>query len=141
MHFEVFNTSSISSIENVEERNTTGDTPLLSLTQELLRQIALAISEDNIYFAIDEYIGNVDTLIHKKVNLDIQDKHFRTPLILLAKNRYTLKAIRFLCEAGASTFYISGAGWDAIDEALYYGNMEIVRYLREVVANLVIPTA
>jgi glycosyltransferase involved in cell wall biosynthesis len=43
----------------------------------------------------------------------------------------SLKAIRFLCEAGASTFYISGAGWDALDEALYYGNMEIVRYLRE----------
>jgi ankyrin repeat protein len=70
-------------------------------------------------------------LIHKKVNLNVQDKHFRTPLILLSKNSDTLKAIRFLCEAGASTFYISGAGWDAIDEALYYGNMETVRYLKE----------
>ncbi len=128
MHFSSFD---MASVENIEQRNQNGDTFLLSLTQELLRQISLTADRNNIYFLIDEYIGNVDTLIHKKVNLDAQDKHFRTPLILLAKNEYTLKAIRFLCEAGASTFYISGGGWDALDEAHYYGNMEIARYLRE----------
>jgi len=128
MHFEVFKMPNISTLDNIEQRNQNGDTLLLTMTQELLRQLSL---EGETTVLIDEYIGNVDALIHKKVNLNIQDRHFRTPLILLAKNPDTLKAIRFLCEAGASTFYISGAGWDALDEALYYGNMEIARYLRE----------
>jgi ankyrin repeat protein len=131
MYFSAFDMPAISTVKDIELRNSSGDTPLLALTQELLRQVSLITDESNIYFLIDEYIANVDELIYKKANINVQDRHFRTPLILLAKSSYTLKAIRFLCEAGASTFYISGGGWDAIDEALYYGNMATVRYLRE----------
>lgn len=130
---ELCSTMYISDIEMVtetEKRNENGDTPLLQCVKEYLRQVHLTTDDFDTDLA-DSIIEMLDILVHKKANLNAQDRHFKTALILLASSPSTLKVVRYLVEAGASTLYISGGGFDCIDEAVYYGNMEVARYLQE----------
>ena len=131
MHFCIFDTPEPSTLLETEVRNGNGDTVLLQIVREYLRQIALLTDESAFVDATDSLIEYLDVLVHKNANLNAQDRSFRTALILLASSPHSLKAIRYLVEAGASTLYISGGGWDAIDDATYYGNLEVARYLKD----------
>jgi ankyrin repeat protein len=130
MHFCIFDIPSIKTLDNTESRNEIGDSVLLQIVREYLRQISLIADEDAFTDATDSLIEYLDILVHKGANLNAQDRNFKTALILLASSQYSLKAIRYLVEAGASTLYISGGGWDAIDDATYHGNLEVARYLK-----------
>jgi hypothetical protein len=130
MHFSAFDVPNVNELANVEARNKEGNTPLLQVVKEYLRATALT-SKDSMLDLTDSLIEHLDILVHRGANLNSQDRSFKTALILLASSPHSLKAIRFLVEAGASTLYISGGGWDAIDDAIHYGNMETARYLRE----------
>jgi ankyrin repeat protein len=136
MHFSIFEVPDVSELSNVEARNQDGDTPLLQVVKEYLRAMALTdADEDNTVRTIDgltdTLVERLDVLVHKNANLNAQDRSFKTALILLASSPHSLKAIRYLVEAGASTIYISGGGWDCIDDAIHYGNMATAAYLRE----------
>lgn len=123
----------VEAVVNTETRDENGDTPLLQCIKQYLKQTALmSVNPDFEDFDLsDHLIEMLDVLVHKRANLNAQDKHFRTGLMLLASSPFAMKVIRYLINAGASTFYISGGGYDCIDEAVYHGNLEIARYLKE----------
>jgi ankyrin repeat protein len=130
MHFSIFDTPDLISLSNTEMRGQDGDTPLLRVVKEYLRQVSLLPDDGYLVDATDTLIEQLDILVHKGANVNAQDRHFRTALILLASSKHSMKVIRFLIEAGASTLLMSGAGWDAVDDAIHYGNIEIAEYLR-----------
>jgi len=121
----------------VEERNEDGDTPLLEYTKEYLQQvkiIKMLTTDPNFvcdFDPADDFIELVGILIRKKANLNAQDRHFKTALILLAREPDSLKVIRYLVNAGASTLYISGGGYSCIEEAHSCRNKEIFNFLQE----------
>ena len=134
MRFHHLTAPDVEAVVNTEQRDESGDTPLLQCVREYLRQTALMACNPDFeedFDLSDHLIEMLDILVHKRANVNAQDRHFKTALILLASSPFSLKVIRYLVEAGASTLYISGGGYDCIDEAIYHGNMETARYLKE----------
>jgi hypothetical protein len=127
----------VEALEDTECKNDEGDTPLLEYTKEYLYQVKTMnwintrVETEDDFDPADDFIEILDILVHKKANLNAQDCHFRTALILLASERASLKVVRYLVEAGASTLYISRSGYSCLEEAFCCKNMEIYRYLCE----------
>lgn len=129
--------SRLEALDDTECRNEEGDTPLLEYTKEYLYQIKTmnwvntTLQAERDFDPADDFIEILDILVHKKANLNAQDCHFRTALILLASEKASLKVIRYLVEAGASTLFISRSGYSCLDEAYCYKHMEIYNFLKE----------
>lgn len=120
---------------NLNVRNKEGNTALLKVIKDAMSEITqYRLCDDKLAIikCIDTLIGQMDELVHCGASVNLYDRNYNTPLMVLATCPEAIKAVRYLCQMGATQFWVNGEGRDAIDEARLHKASDIAKYLESV---------
>ncbi|MBO7605741.1 MAG: ankyrin repeat domain-containing protein [Elusimicrobiaceae bacterium] len=74
----------------------------------------------------DEY--KVRELLHKNIDINVQEENGLTPLIVAAQAGH-IEIVKILLEAGANPYITDNRGFSAEHHAISYGNVEIAELI------------